>query len=241
MSLSQKFKTEINEDDLDGDTVDRTHTLSIGNLENTSELKIFDQKPNEKKYFITICQDTNSHSLTLPIETTGRLLSEDMVHDDFRNSFHLLSVNSSILSEDLIIDEDIEYLYSDKSPISSNPSKSPSMLYTITDENYATSSVFQSFNWENCLMKSLPQSVNSSCVILFRSFETQDPCKNLERNDIKSIEFIGESGCEKTPNNDVQDDFKFEIEGRATGLQTGTIVIENDRTSSCCNCSCWVF
>lgn len=61
-----------------------------------------------------------------------------------------------------------------------------SYTYTKTEENDTSSSVFQSFNWKNELMKSLPLSRNFSNNLTLRSLCSDDPSHLLERMDIKT-------------------------------------------------------
>lgn len=79
------------------------------------------------------------------------------------------SLNSPLLTEELIINENIDFLMS----ISSS-SSSISLNYTKTDLASRISSIFPSFEGSNVLFSSLPQSNNESISLNRKSFESMD-------------------------------------------------------------------
>lgn len=182
---SKSFRTD---DEFDLETSDRSRLQSLQPIDCT--LSIIEQSREEiqliqkipEKYSIKIYFD----SIPSDFEAENSELSN--IKKPFRESliekkFSLLSLESGVTSEDLIMNEDIDFLNENSSERSDLASYS--LSYTRTEIKDQMSSVFNTFNWQEDLMKSLPQSQNGTVIIHNRTFETEDPCFTLERMDIE--------------------------------------------------------
>ena len=166
----------------------------------------------------------------------------------------LLSINSKLLDEDLLINENIDFMLEENIQ-NANSSDSHSFIYTLSEEVQGSSSVFQSFCWESDLNKSLPQSQNGSCVLVPKSFDTQNPCLIIERNDIKYPQIVISKIETHTENNDffdqrtqlssilnqqtlnIEDEHLCRISSRMDENTTGLSSIHIEITQSTCSCN----
>ena len=261
MSLSEKNSPML-DDQYDMETVDRTYAQTFISNEIPLEDCDLGIRHERKTYFININSiDANLCQTTLREDFPG-LLPDFSSGDcqDLSKSFSSLSVNSSIFNEELILDDEISLMPTSKS----DSSLSPSLLYTLSEVKNTMSSVFQSFNWQIGLMKSVPQSIDNSIIVHCRSFETQDPCITLERMDLdlgidrilpatqkitQRKSFENDSGLETVFRKTCCEPLMLEeIEAQARNTETyaeiftGQVVIEVETNDSCCGCrECKIF
>lgn len=148
----------------------------------------------------------------------------------YAQNFQLPSIYSEITSEELIMNEEIEFL-TIKTNESPSQSLSPSLNYTISEPESA--SVFETFNWCNELLKSLPECEGEPSELNEKSFGSYDPRFNIERNDLREnpiedkkvpmeIELVLTENQEKIQVEKIQTGEKFIIDKNESYCSCGT-------------------
>ena len=107
-------------------------------------------------------------------------------------------------------------------------------------------------------MKSLPQSRDESCVFCMKSFDTQNPCVIMERNDIEYSDLLVKLEYCKEDSNYTQgtkrstgqypriliidEDNNCGTSGRMDDNTNGRVTINIENTQSTCSCGwCMLF
>lgn len=115
------------------------------------------------------------------ISPMNQATNHNFFNDFELNSSKFNSQNSPMLTEDLIMNENIDFLLAD----SELPSDNVSFNLTKTEIASNGSSVFQSIQVSNILMNSVPHSNNESLSLNRKSYESVEPKAFYERNDSK--------------------------------------------------------
>ncbi|OMJ67109.1 hypothetical protein SteCoe_35821 [Stentor coeruleus] len=147
-----------------------TENLQTEDLKNTTYLQDL-----EKKMEI-ILSSLDNDSISPMNQATNNFFNDLELSSSKFNS-----QNSPIQTEDLIMDENIDFLLAD----SELPSDNVSFNLTKTEIASNGSSVFQSIQVSNILMNSVPHSNNESLSLNRKSYESVEPKAFYERNDSK--------------------------------------------------------
>lgn len=116
-----------------------------------------------------------------PITPVNQDASPKFIKDSDISSSKFFSQNSPIPTEDLIINDNIDFLYID----SGSPSSNLTFSLSKTEITSNASSVFPSFRVSNALMNSVPHSDNESLSLNRKSYESVEPRSYYERYDSK--------------------------------------------------------
>ena len=261
MSISRSSNLKVG-DLYELDTVDRTYAQTFVSTENPKEDYDTCIRHERRRYFINIHSIDQNLCAAARKEHSTDSMNESSICEfhDIGCSFSSLSVNSSIMNEDLILNDEISLMSTSRS----NSPLSPSLAYTITEVKNIMSSVFESFNWQLGLVKSLPESKNVSIIVHCRSFDTQNPCVTLERMDLDlKVEFILPAFHKTTHSKNLESDSDLEavfrktcceplviegIDGLARNTETKAelfteiVTLEMENNNSTCGCSwCRIF
>ncbi|OMJ76004.1 hypothetical protein SteCoe_24717 [Stentor coeruleus] len=116
-----------------------------------------------------------------PITPLSKDTSPKLYKDSDISSSKFFSQNSPIPTEDLIINDNIDFLYIESNSLSSN------LTFNLTKTEIASnvSSVFPSFRGSNIFMNSVPHSNNESLSLNRKSYESVEPRSFYERYDSK--------------------------------------------------------
>jgi hypothetical protein len=178
IALSEKF-----DDMTDAETTDRSRHQSLqvfdcfisSQSEPTLEVPLF--KTNScKNKAVHLDSSLNHLAETSKLALSNSLYSPSDLAFDRQYSF--ISDDSDLPSEELIINENIDFLIdsSNSTPIST----SPAFSYTLSD----SSSVFDSISWSHNLIATMPPSMNHSLSLVDKKNETFDLGFEVEREDI---------------------------------------------------------
>ena len=97
--------------------------------------------------------------------------SLNFFNEDSLNNSPLFSINSPLLTEELIINENIDFLMNSSGSVSNNLS----FTYSKSEIASGISSIFHSFEASNVLTNSLPQSHSESLSLNRKSYESVEP------------------------------------------------------------------
>ncbi|OMJ73119.1 hypothetical protein SteCoe_28264 [Stentor coeruleus] len=122
-------------------------------------------------------------------------ISYDHNDEIIGKNLSFLAIDSDLPSEDMIMNENIEFLF-DNSYEQSQVTITPSFTYTKTDFNNVDS-IFNTFLWQSALMKSLSHSGDVSRCQIGKYYETLDPCYLEDREDLRENQDNERSGEKK--------------------------------------------
>ena len=236
MSVTKPFQPPSpSSDDFESLSTDRTRLGSLQPLEVSnytfSEMTIESPNSNLKSPDSDTRKSSNRESLALAQTITEGL---DLNYSEKLRIEHLLSIisESDPLSEDLIMDEEIDFVI-DKSPEGLSSNTFISFNYSKTDKS---STIFENLYSPYTLMNSLPHSPQDNCRL---SFETFDPRVMIERKDLNWRNLIEE--FEK--NEEIGEGLGGLGEGlgKEKGDEGGLDYDVSNKESSCFCASCSVF
>ncbi|OMJ79360.1 hypothetical protein SteCoe_20654 [Stentor coeruleus] len=142
-------------------------------------------------------------------------ISYDHKDEMIGKNLSFLAVDSEMPSEDMIMNENIDFLF-DNSYERGSATVTPSFTYTKTDVDNVDS-IFNTFLWQSALMKSLPQSGDVSRCRVEKCYETLDPCYLEERESLSEDDEKGENKKEKGEEEEEDEEEDEEKEGEEEG------------------------
>jgi hypothetical protein len=208
-------------------------------------LKTPEKAFNEYFSEATLCTLQTLNSSTprrILIQLAPEVVFDTDAQDPCKRPERLLSIasgGSNFTSEDLIMNENIDFLYESSEKVSST-AYSPSFNYTKSDKS---SSVFETFYSPKLLMQSLPLSHTDSDIETSfyrkKNCETQNPGFLMERLDLQGFEMseldentFGEGGFR-------EETFQHSEEKEASRMEKQKILMQmkgiflNNRKSEC--------
>jgi hypothetical protein len=132
-------------------------------------------KPITDESFDTSNLEIIINNIDSSLQITSELdKSPNFLSDQDLGNLRVSSIASPLFTEEMIINENIDYLFNDSNNTSLlSFSKDISLNYTKSNVISDLSSVFQSFEGFNLLVNSLPQSNNESITLMKKSFDSQ--------------------------------------------------------------------
>lgn len=230
---------------LDLETTERSHLNTINNLETTL--------PNTSEPTLTDCKQTQP---IIPIRPKLKINFAEEIFYEYIPSpkydplkrdrlLSLASGESNVTSEDLIINENIDFFYEEESKGKISGSISPSFNYTKSDQSISEC------NSPQLLTQSFLGSHDESRVGFGKSFDTQDPalCADKMQSVSGWQECKEQSRIEKEK---IIQEIKIFLDiGKALENQDSSILFENEENAikneennskGRCGCSsCYVF